>query len=85
MLSARRRESTGANAMAVQMDSHSSEHGNSSDYHGEEADYSPSLHKKEMHERKYDDDYDYDGAFLENGSDGPPSLTSSSGDDELDY
>ncbi len=88
MLSARRGESTGANAMAVQMDPHSSEHGNSSDNHGEdseEADYSPSLHKKEMLEREYDDDDDDGGAFSENGPDGLPSLASSSGDDELDY
>jgi hypothetical protein len=58
----------------VQMDRHSSEHGNSSDDHGEEADYSSSLHKKEMLEREYDDDNEDDGAFSENGSDGPPSL-----------
>jgi hypothetical protein len=49
---------------------------------GEEADFSSSLHKKEMLERRYDDDNDDDGAFSETESEGPPELDSScSGDD----
>ena len=84
MLSARRGESTDADAMAVQMDRHSSQHGNSSDDDAEEADFSPSLHKKEMLERDFDCDDDDDGAFSDAESEGPPDLASSSGDDEQD-
>jgi hypothetical protein len=62
---ARRGESTTDDAMAVEMDRQSSGHCDSSDNDGEVADFSPSIHKKEMLERKYDDDDDDDGAFLE--------------------
>jgi hypothetical protein len=55
--------------MAVEMDRQSSGHCNSNDNDGEAADVSPSLHKKEMLEHKYDDDDDDngmdDGAFSE--------------------
>ena len=84
MLSARRGESTDADAMAVQMDCHSSHHGNSSSDDAEEADCSPSLHKEEMLERKFDYDDDDDGALSDTESMEPPDLTSSSGDDEQD-
>ncbi len=70
MASARQGDLAAADAMAVQMDRHSSQHGNSSDDHGEEADFSPSIHEKEMLEHKFDGNDD-DGAFPENGSDGP--------------
>ncbi len=63
MASARRGKSTTADAMAVEMDRQSSGHCYSSDNNGEAADFSPSLHKKEMLEGKYDDDDDYDGDF----------------------
>ena len=70
--------------MAVQMDQDSSLHGNSSGDDAEEADFSPSLHKKEMLEREFDYDDDDDGAFSDAESAGPPDLPSSSGDDEQD-
>jgi hypothetical protein len=65
MESARRGESTTDDAMAVEMDRQSSWHRDSSDNDGEAADFSSSVHKKEMLERKYDDDDDDDGAFSE--------------------
>ncbi len=65
MASACRGESTTNDAMAVEMDRQSSGHRDSSDNNGEAADFSLSLHKKEMLEGKYDDDYDNDGAFSE--------------------
>ncbi len=56
MASASQWNSAAADAMALQMDLHSSPHDDSSgDNHGEdteEADYSPSLHKKKMLERE---------------------------------
>jgi hypothetical protein len=86
MASARRGESTTDDAMAVEMDRQSSGHRNSSDDDGEAADFSPSLHKKEMLERKYDDDYDDDVAFSQTESKGPPELDSSSSvDDAQDH
>ncbi len=63
MASARRGESTTDDAMAVEMDRQSSGHCDSSDNDGKAADFSPSLHKKEMLERKYDDDDDDNGDF----------------------
>ncbi len=72
--------------MAVEMDRQSSGHTDSSDYDGEEADFSLSLHKKEMFKRKYDDDDDDDGAFSQTESEGLPELDSpSSGDDVQDH
>jgi hypothetical protein len=65
MASARHGESTTDDAMAVEMDRQSSGHRDSSDNDGEAADFSPSLHKKEMIECKYDDDDDNDDAFSE--------------------
>jgi hypothetical protein len=65
MASARRGESTTDDAMAVEMDRQSSGHCDSSDNDGEAADFSRSLHKKEIFERKYDDDDDDDGDFSE--------------------
>ena len=65
MASARRGKSTTDDAMAVEMDRQSSGHCDSSDNDGEAADFSPSLHKNEMLERKYDDDNDDDGDFSE--------------------
>ncbi len=65
MANTRRRESTTDNAMAVEMDRLSSGHCDASDNDGEAADLSPSLHKKEMLERKYDYDDDDDGDFSE--------------------
>jgi hypothetical protein len=65
MASARRGESTTDDAMAADMHRQSCGHRNSSDDDGEAADFSPSLHKKEMLERKYDDDNDDDGDFSE--------------------
>ena len=65
MASARRGKSTTDDAMAVEMDRQSSGHCDSSDNDVEAADFSPSLHKKEMLERKYDDDNDDDGDFSE--------------------
>ena len=65
MASASRGKSTTDDAMAVEMDRQSSGHCYSSDNDGEAADFSPSLHKKEMLERKYDDDNDDDGDFSE--------------------
>ncbi len=48
--------------------------------------FSPSLHKKEMLEPKYDDEEDNDGAFFQTESEGPPELDSSSpGDDIQDH
>ncbi len=67
----------------MQLDLHFSDQLNSSDDDAEEADFSLSLHKKEMPERE-DDDED---AFSNNESDGPPDLPSSSSpsvDDEQD-
>ncbi len=53
---------------------------------GEAADISPSLHRKEMLECKYDDDDDDDGAVSQTYSEGPPELESScSGDDIQDH
>ncbi len=49
--------------MTVEMNRQSSGHRDSRDDDGEAADFSPSLHKKEMLERKYDDDNDDDDAF----------------------
>jgi hypothetical protein len=63
MASARCGESTTDDAMAAEMNRQSSGHCNSSDDDGEAANFSPSLHKKEMLEHKYDDDDDDDGAF----------------------
>jgi hypothetical protein len=84
MASARRGESTTDDAMVVEMES--SGHRDSSDDDGKAADFSLSLHKKETLERKYDDDYDYDVAFFQTGSGGPPKLdSSSSGDDIQDH
>jgi hypothetical protein len=65
MASARRGESTTDDAMAVEMNRQSSGHRDSIDNDGEAADFSSSLHKEEMLERKYDDDDDDDGAFSE--------------------
>ncbi len=65
MASARRGESTTDDVMAVEMNRQSGGHRDSSDDDGEAADFSPNLHKKEMLERKYDDDNDDDGAFSE--------------------
>jgi hypothetical protein len=72
MASARRGKSTtdrdqgsSDDAMAVDMDRQSSGHCYSSDNDGEAADFSLSLHKKEMLEHKYDDDDDDDGDFSE--------------------
>ena len=65
MASARRGESTTDDAMAADMHLQSSGQRSSSDDDGEAADFSPSLHKKEMLERKYDDDNDDDGDFSE--------------------
>ncbi len=64
--------------MAVLKDRHSSGQGKFSDKNAEEADCSPSLHKKEMlaRENDYDDD--------DTESEGPPDHSSSSGDDEQD-
>ncbi len=76
MASARRGESTTDDAMAADMNRQSSWHRDFSDDDGEVADCSPSLHKKEMLERKYDDDDD-DGAFFQTDSEGPPDLESS--------
>ncbi len=67
--------------MAADVNRQSSGHRDSSDDDGEAADFSPSLHKKEMLGRKYDDNDD-DGAFFQTDSEGPPDLESSfSGDD----
>jgi hypothetical protein len=86
MASSRRGKSTTDDAMAVEMDRQSSAHRDSSDDDGEAAEFSPSLHEKEMLERKYDDDYDDDGAFSQTQSEGPPELdSSSSGDDVQDH
>jgi hypothetical protein len=72
--------------MAVEMDLQSSGNRNSSDDYGEAADFSQSLHKKELLKRKYDDDDDYDGAFFQTESEGPPKLdSSSSGDNVQDH
>ncbi len=49
----------------MEMDRQSTGHCYSSDNDGEAADFSLSLHKKEMLERKYDDDNDDDGDFSE--------------------
>ncbi len=69
MASASRGESTTDDAMAVEMDRQSSHdssgHCYSSDNNGEAADFSLSLHKKEMLKHKYDDDNDYDGDLSE--------------------
>ena len=65
MASTRRGKSTTNDAMAVEMDRQSSGHCDSSDNDGEAADFSPSLHKKEMLEQKYDDDDDDDVDFSE--------------------
>ncbi len=85
MASARRGESTTDHAMAADMNRQSSGHRYSSDDYGEAADFSLSLHKKEMLEHKYDDDDD-DGAFFQTDSEGLPDLeSSSSGDDIQDH
>ncbi len=84
MASARRGESTTDDAMAADMHRQSSGHCDSSDNDGEAADFSLSLHKKEMLECQYDDDDD-DGAFSQTDSEGPPDLVSSSGDDIQDH
>jgi hypothetical protein len=73
MASTRHRDSTATDAMAVLLDSRSSDQRISIDNNAEEADFSPSLHKKEMLEREYNDD---DEAFSDNGSDGQPDLPS---------
>ncbi len=79
MASARRRESTTDDVMALdsEMNRLSTGHRDSIDDDGEEADFSPSLHEKEMLERKYDDNYDDDGVFFQTESEGPPKLDSS--------
>jgi hypothetical protein len=84
MASARSGESTTDDAMAVDIDRKSSGHCDSSDDNGEAADFSLSLHEKEMLEHKYDDDNGDDGAQTE--SEGPPELDpSSSGDNIQDH
>jgi hypothetical protein len=70
----------------MMMDWQSSGNRDSSDDDGEEADFSLSLHKKEMFGRKYDVDDDDDGAFSQTESEGLPELdSSSSGDDVQDH
>jgi hypothetical protein len=71
--------------MAVQRDSHSSGQRKFSDDDAEAADCSPSLLKKEMLARENDyDDEDSLSVFPDTESEGPPDLSSSSGDDEQD-
>ncbi len=74
MASARCGESTTDDVMAVEMNRQSSGHRDSIDDDGEAADFSLSLHKKEMLERKYDADYDNDGAFPRLSQRDRPSL-----------
>jgi hypothetical protein len=69
--------------MAVEMNRQSSGHRDSSDKDGEAADFSPSLHKKEMLKRKYDDDDDNDSAFSQTEPEGQPKLDSSSSGDYI--